>query len=196
LPPPSLYNIVEREWPQLKPDAAEDAEYVGDVAMFVNEVPTEVTEPALRLWLLTALAQHTEGLHEALMRLKETEEELNLLEATIERLASGGAGGAVDEEDEERRKAHALRLEVTYYDALKKLLERQAQVKMLEAGGPQHVKHLFMLTFIERHAVTSQNKWSVVFAPSQAGQSWAYIACHLMDLSLVRLALNVETGKA
>ncbi len=192
MPPPTLYNIVERVWPELKPDAAEDAEYVGDVAIFVNEVPTEVQEPALRKWLLTAFNQHTDGLHAALMKLKDTEDELNLLETTIERLAKSGA--PIDDEEAEQRKSHTMRLEIAHLDALEKLVHCQSEHALLEANGPLHMVDLFKLAFVERHSVTSQHQWSIEFADTPAGRKWAFLACHIMDYSAVRLGLKRDAG--
>lgn len=193
LPPPVLYNIIAKVWRDPDPDALEDDMYVGEVAIFVNEVPTEVPEAALHKWLSVGLDENADGLHEAKNQLKEVEEELVALELIIERFSMEPYDDS-DEDERKKRQDRSMRLELGHLELLAKLLALQKRVEEAYATAPSSHPELFELKLDGPSTVTRQNFWLVRFQDSDSGKWFAYCAAHKMDWNATRLALNKVTG--
>ena len=195
LPPPTLYIIIEKVWPDLTPDELEDKEYVGETVMLVKNVPPEVSERALRTWLNTGLDEHTEGLHDALVALKELETELNSLEDTVERFARDGMGMKDTTEDAlKAQKERAVRVDFAHLEALAKYVKVEAEKNEIVKNCASNIPDLFTLTLDAGNEVMRVNNWVVEFSSTVQAQKFAYFATHKYDWSNVRLAVEKSTG--
>jgi hypothetical protein len=85
-PPPTTYYIIPKVWAAPQLDPLEDARYVGTASVFLLQVPSEVEEAALRLWLDLGLKEHVPGYEAAKVRMLELQEESKYIEASLESL--------------------------------------------------------------------------------------------------------------
>lgn len=193
-PPPTLYIILEKVWPELQVDAMEDPNYVGEVVMIVSHVPTEVGEDALRKWLNTGLDEHTVGLHDVKTRIKALETELVQIEDTLERLATEGLGLEEDAKIMKEHQEKVTRMDFAHIESLYKLLKAQEEQEAILLTSATQTPGMYTLRKVGTHYATGLNIWAVDWNDVPRAQQFSYFATHKYDWNLCHLAVNRITG--
>lgn len=84
-PPPEVYFVKSKVWPELEPDSLEQDEYRGSVQLVVDFVPPNVDSRTLTCWLMAGLDDDDPEWVAATVGLGEAQEDLrkatDLLEA-------------------------------------------------------------------------------------------------------------------
>lgn len=116
LPPPYLYFIREKVWPELDPDAIEQDEYRGKTLVVIDNVPEEVTEKILLAWLNAGLDDDDPDLASAKMQLEELQENLGKVDKQVRELPSMKVQGSNAKEELEMKKKRAQALNMQKID--------------------------------------------------------------------------------
>lgn len=188
-PPPTLYFVHERTFPELPPDVLEESEYRGTVQMFALHVPSEVDAVALTAWLNAGLDDDDPEQVAAREALEEREAKLKEINKSLADLSKVNLKGrTLDEELEIReRRVEALRAE---RDDVKREVERLRvffdDIHAARASGSHSCFTLFKL---EDESPFPRCTWEVHFERTERGERAAYIATHKLNWQAFRLGL-------
>lgn len=201
LPPPYLYNISEKVWPELDPDAMEQDEYRGKVLVVCDNVPEEVTAKMLVSWLNTGLDDDDPDLASARMQLEELRESLQKVEKQIKELPALKSAGTNAKEELEFKKKRAQALNMQKVDLEEDIRALAEKFDQLRRDRESMNDTAFNVRLAESKMPLRLNVWEVRFSKDKKGQRLAYIACHKYNWAEFRIAVHrysghVITGKA
>jgi hypothetical protein len=194
LPPPYMYNIQEKVWPELDVDALEESGYRGKVLVIADNVPEEVTAKALVVWVNTGLDDDDPDLASAKLQLAEMQENLDRVEKQIKELPSlkSAGGNAKDELEGKKKRAQALTMQKV--DLEEDIRAVKHKFEELRKGREAMVDTAFSVRLAETRMPLRLNVWEIRFAKDNKGQRLSYVAAHKYNWSEFRLAVHRYTG--
>jgi len=194
LPPPYQYNISEKVWPELDPDALEADEYRGKVLVVADNVPEEVTAVALVAWLNAGLDDDDPDVATAKARLEELRESLTKVEKQIKELPSMKASGGDAKSELEQKKKRAQALGLQKVDLEEDIRAITAKFDQLKRERESMQDTAFNVRLVETRMPLRLNVWEVRFARDRKGQRLAYVAAHKYNWAEFRLAVHRYTA--
>jgi len=190
LPAPALYVIRETVQVKLDPDALEEEAFRGSVAVFCVDVPEDVDEAGVEVWLAAGLEDDDPELVSGTVRAEELRARRKEVVQQISDVpGSAVAGASVEEEtrikDERMSKLRAQRDELD--DELAAL---EALLRSLHAERSRGAEGRgFSVWLVETVLPQRLNTWEVRFTDSDRGRRLAYVATHKLNWSEFVLAM-------
>jgi hypothetical protein len=195
LPPPYLYFIREKVWPELDPDALEQNAYRGKTLVVVDNVSEEVTERVLMAWLNAGLDDDDPDLVSAKIQLQEMRDNLAKVEKQISELPALKAQGANAKEELELKKKRAQALNMQKLDLEEDIRALTEKFDKLRRDRESMVSLAFQVKLAEVKQPLGLGVWEVRFSKDKKGQRNAYIAVHKFNWSEFRVAYHRYTGE-
>jgi hypothetical protein len=194
LPPPYLYFIREKVWPELDPDALEADEYRGKTLVVVDNAPEEATDKVLVAWLNAGLDDDDPDLASAKIQLEELQENLGKVEKQVRELPSMKVQGSNAKEELEMKKKRAQTLNMQKIDLEEDIRALKEKFDKLRRDREAMVDTAFKVRLAETKQPLRLNVWELSFARDKKGQRNAYIAVHKFNWSEFRVAVHRYTG--
>ena len=194
LPPPYLYFVHEKQWPQLDPDIVEVDEYRGKSIVVVDNAPEEATKEVVLTWLNAGMDDDDPELATAKTRLLDMQRRLEDVKQEIKELPTlkGEGNNAQEELDNKRKKAENLSLRKSDLEAaINKINERTAQIARDRLSGGSDSG--FTIRLAETKMPMRLNVWELRFGRDQKAQRQAYVAVHKYNWSEFRVAVHRRT---
>ena len=138
LPPPYLYFVSEKQWPQLDADTMEMDEYRGKTIVVVDNAPEDAPHAVVLRWLSAGLDDDDPELAMAKMQLLKMEADLQAVEQQIKEMPTmKGQGNNAQEELENKRKmAEALTLQkADLEEAIRKVKAKEEDMRQEQLRG-------------------------------------------------------------
>lgn len=195
LPPPYLYFIREKVWPELAPDVMEQDEYRGKSLVIVDNVPEEVTPKILVAWMNAGLDDDDPDLASAKIQLQEMQENLAKVEKQIAELPSMKVQGSNAKEELEMKKKRAQTLNMQKIDLEEDIRAVKEKFDKLRRDREAMIDSAFQVKLAETKQPMGLNVWESRFSKDKKGQRMAYIAVHKYNWSEFRVAYQRYTGQ-
>ena len=194
LPPPYLYFIREKVWPELAPDVMEQDEYRGKSLVIVDNVPEEVTPKILVAWMNAGLDDDDPDLASAKIQLEEMQDNLAKVEKQIAELPSMKVQGSNAKEELETKKKRAQTLNMQKIDLEEDIRAVKEKFDKLRRDREAMIDSAFQVKLAETKQPMGLNVWEARFSRDKKGQRMAYIAVHKFNWSEFRVAYHRYNG--
>lgn len=197
LPAPALYIVREKVQPKLEPDALELELYRGSVGVFATNVPDDVDEDGMMVWLGLGLDDDDPEQVSVKLRLEELQSRLKEVDQQMADIPlSAIAGTTVEEEtrikDERMRKLRVQRQEI---EAQISLFETRIK-SLTESRSGRGDSRGFRVRAVETVMPLRTNVWEIKFDDTDRGRRLAYVATHKLNWHEYLLAYSRKgTGR-
>lgn len=191
LPPPYLYHVSEKQWPQLDADTMEMDEYRGRTIVVVDNAPEEASHAVMLRWLSAGLDDDDPELAMAKMQLAKMEADLAATEQQIKEMPTqkGEGNNAQEELDNKRKKIEALTLKkADLEEAIRKVKAKEEDMRQEQLRGGSSSG--FRVKLAETKMPQKLNVWEVRFGRDRKAQRQAYVAVHKYNWAEFRVAVH------
>jgi hypothetical protein len=194
LPPPAIYSIREKAWPQLDTDPIEEDEYRGECIVVVENVPTEVSEVALRTWLTAGIDDDDPDLSAARVQLDMLQDRFTRVISQIKELPNTKVTtrNVTAKEELELRKMRAKVLDSEKSELEEDIKELTSRFDALAKARATIDEPAFSMRFAEKRMPLGLNTWELRFRKDLRSDRMAFTAAHKYNWSMFLLAVQKE----
>ncbi len=196
MPPPTIYFIKEKAWPELDVDAIDDEEYRGQAIVLVRNVPPEVSAHMLGSWLSAGLDDDDPDVAAARAQLEHMMVVRERVDKAIMELPNAKiAAGPVTAKEHltlKTKKAQLLGNQRKELDD--DIAELQGKFDALKLSREATQDPSYSLRLAETLLPLKLNTWEVRFGDDAHAQRMAFIAARKYNWSLFLLAVHRENN--